>query len=37
MGFGLYINSRVAMEGWDIQLLLQNAVRAGASGARRFP
>ncbi|MCL2793533.1 MAG: hypothetical protein FWD87_10650 [Spirochaetaceae bacterium] len=24
MGFGIYINSRVEVEGWDIQLLLQN-------------
>jgi hypothetical protein len=24
MGFGLYINSRVEVEGWDIQLLFQN-------------
>ena len=24
MGFGLYINSRIEVEGWDIQLLLQN-------------
>jgi hypothetical protein len=37
MGFGLYINSRVAVEGWDIQLLLQKAVqamRAGGASAR---
>ena len=27
MGFGLYINSRVAREGWDIQLLLAGAAR----------
>jgi hypothetical protein len=38
MGFGLYINSRVCVEGWDIQLLLQKAIRAmRGSGARRFP
>lgn len=24
MGFGIYINSRIEVEGWDIQLLLQN-------------
>jgi hypothetical protein len=26
MGFGVYINSRVEVEGWDIQLLFQNFV-----------
>ncbi|MCL2293590.1 MAG: hypothetical protein FWC36_01810 [Spirochaetes bacterium] len=27
MGFGIYINSRIEVEGWDIQLLLQNFVK----------
>jgi hypothetical protein len=27
MGFGLYINSRVETEGWDLQLLFQNFAR----------
>ena len=29
MGFGLYINSRVEIEGWDLQLLFNNFVRGG--------
>ncbi|MDR0641294.1 MAG: glucose-6-phosphate dehydrogenase assembly protein OpcA [Treponema sp.] len=34
MGFGLYLNSRVEVEGWDIELLFRNfaARRAGAGG-----
>ena len=27
MGFGIYINSRIEVEGWDIQLLLQNFIK----------
>jgi hypothetical protein len=27
MGFGIYINSRIEVEGWDIQLLFQNFTR----------
>jgi len=27
MGFGIYINSRIEVEGWDIQLALQNFVK----------
>ena len=29
MGFGLYINSRVEVEGWDLQLLFQKFAAAG--------
>jgi hypothetical protein len=37
MGFGLYIRSRVEVEGWDIQLLLQKAASsASASAAKSF-
>jgi hypothetical protein len=34
MGFGLYLNSRVEVEGWDIELLFRNfaARRKGAGG-----
>ncbi|MCL1818812.1 MAG: hypothetical protein FWG35_07760, partial [Spirochaetaceae bacterium] len=32
MGFGLYINSRVAREGWDIQLLFAGAARSARRG-----
>jgi hypothetical protein len=35
MGFGLYINSRIEVEGWDIQLLFQNFAAAKKS-ARSF-
>jgi hypothetical protein len=31
MGFGLYIRSRVEVEGWDIQLLLQKAASSAAA------
>ena len=33
MGFGLYINSRVAREGWDIQLIFAACTRAQAAPA----
>ncbi|MCL1817798.1 MAG: hypothetical protein FWG35_02625, partial [Spirochaetaceae bacterium] len=36
MGFGLYINSRVAREGWDIQFLLAGAARAARRGRDLF-
>jgi hypothetical protein len=26
MGFGLYINSRIEIEGWDIELLFRNFI-----------
>jgi hypothetical protein len=29
MGFGLYINSRVEVEGWDIQLMFANFTKSG--------
>ena len=29
MGFGLYINSRVELEGWDLQLIFQNFSKPG--------
>ena len=29
MGFGLYINSRVELEGWDLQLIFQNFAKLG--------
>jgi hypothetical protein len=32
MGFGLYINSRVEMEGWDIQLLFQKFTAQKSTG-----
>jgi hypothetical protein len=32
MGFGLYLNSRVEMEGWDIQLLFQGFTSRGGAG-----
>jgi len=36
MGFGLYINSRVEVEGWDLQLLFQKfAARPGGRSAAR--
>jgi hypothetical protein len=35
MGFGLYIRSRVEVEGWDIQLLLQKAASSAASRAAK--
>ncbi len=28
MGFGIYINSRIEVEGWDIQLLFQNFIKS---------
>ncbi|GHV70162.1 membrane protein [Spirochaetia bacterium] len=37
MGFGLYINSRVEVEGWDIQLLFQNFAAAKNSPRRFVP
>ena len=36
MGFGIYINSRIEVEGWDIQLLLQNFVKQKLA-VRTFP
>ena len=30
MGFGLYINGRVELEGWDLQLLFKNFVKQGS-------
>jgi hypothetical protein len=35
MGFGLYIRSRVELEGWDIQLLLRKAASSAAAGAAK--
>lgn len=38
MGFGLYINSRVRVEGWDIQLFFENfAKNTAAGGGRKLP
>ncbi|AEF81560.1 hypothetical protein [Leadbettera azotonutricia] len=34
MGFGLYINSRVEVEGWDLQILFQKFTRKLAAGAK---
>ncbi|MDR2095615.1 MAG: hypothetical protein LBP76_08875 [Treponema sp.] len=34
MGFGLYINSRVEVEGWDIQLMFANFTQSGRSADR---
>ncbi|MDR3173030.1 MAG: hypothetical protein LBU19_02160 [Treponema sp.] len=34
MGFGLYLNSRVEVEGWDIELLFRNFAARRAGGER---
>jgi hypothetical protein len=36
MGFGLYVNSRIEREGWDLQLLFQGLIpRRGSSGSEK--
>jgi hypothetical protein len=35
MGFGLYINSRVEVEGWDIQLMFAGFTKSGRSAYRK--
>jgi hypothetical protein len=37
MGFGLYINSRVLLEGWDIELLFRNFTERGAKTLKVLP
>jgi hypothetical protein len=37
MGFSLYINSRVELEGWDLELLFRGLVRGRQGGAGHSP
>ena len=37
MGFGIYINSRVEVEGWDIELLFKKFSEKAASAAKALP